>query len=134
MDAGLYLPFQPLPLDSRFLYQAAYMMPPFKCLLDISSTEAASWFFIYKLASAEDNSILSIPLAKNLSYSFFFPFPAPPLPPFFFFPKSIGFIYTDRVLTISVAARVGEVPFSIEGPPKCWLPNTQASGVTDLVN
>ena len=74
MDAGLYLPFQPLPLDSRFLYQAAYMMPPFKCLLDISSTEAASWFFIYKLASAEDNSILSIPLAKNLSYSLFFLF------------------------------------------------------------
>lgn len=79
MDAGLYLPFQPLPLDSQFLYLAVYMMPSFKCLLDISCTEAASWFSIYKLASAEDNSILPIPLAKNLSYSFFFPSPAPPL-------------------------------------------------------
>ena len=37
------------------------------------------YLFIYKLAYAEDNSILSIPLAKNLSYSFFFPSPAPPL-------------------------------------------------------
>lgn len=59
--------------DSQFLYLAAYMMPPFKCLLDISCTEAASWFSIYKLASAEDSFILSIPLAKNLSYSFFLP-------------------------------------------------------------
>lgn len=44
------------------------------------------------------------------------------------FSKSIGFIYTDRVLTISVAARVGEVPFSIEGPPKCWSVVTKHTG------
>ena len=50
----------------------------FKCLLDVSCIEAASWVFIYKLASVEDNSILSIPLTKNLS-CFFFSFPAPPL-------------------------------------------------------
>lgn len=45
---------------------------------------------------------------------------------FFFFSKSTGFIYT--VLTISVAARVGEVPFSIEGPPKCWSVVTKHTG------
>ena len=55
---------------SRFLYLAAYMMLSFKYLLDVSCIEAASWVFIYKLAYAKDNSILSIPLAKNLSYSF----------------------------------------------------------------
>lgn len=42
------------------------------------------------------------------------------------FSKSTVFIY--RVLTTSVAAGVGEVPFSIQGPPKCWSVVTKHTG------
>ena len=49
----MYLLFQEFPLDSRFLYLAAYMIPHLIVLLDISGTEAASKFLMYKSASAE---------------------------------------------------------------------------------
>ena len=114
----MYLSLQPLPLDSRFLYLVAYMMLSFKCLLDVSCTEAASWVFIYKLAYAEDNSILSIPLAKNLSYSFFFPFPAPPLSLFFFFSQKHWFYLYRQSPNHFSGSKSGRSSFFNGGAPK----------------